>query len=385
MFVGGVQRFPSITRSADNTVVNLSTALAAGAIVSINATSALTDFAGNPLVPFASSFTVVAPIDVGRPSISAVRPGSGATRVAADTSVVLYANEALDAASVNTGLFVSADGALVTGTVSMAAGAGTVEFVPDAPFAPNAFVQVFATTDIQDLDGNAMNNFAATFRIVPDSSTLNAFVQDLSPFSGASNVPTNAALEALYSEPLNPAAVTATNVRVFPSGLPEATGTRTLINGGRTIRFVPDVPFAANTFHSWQITSQGLDDVSPVFTMSASFTIGADADVTAPTIVSVTPVDGATNVGVASTVSVVFDEPINPLSVSGSTMELVGPGGTVLPCTISFSNSDQTVIITPHSPLFDSAVHTLTVNGVTDRAGNPAAVNVSQFTTGVGP
>ena len=187
----------------------------------------------------------------------------------------------LDAASVNAGLFVSADGVLVTGTISMAAGEGTVQFVPDAPFAANAFVQVFATTDIQDLDGNALNNFASSFRIVPDSSAQNAFLQDVSPFSGATNVPTNAALEALYSEPLDPAAVNAANIRVF--GAAELTGTLMLINGDRTIRFVPDVPLEANRFHFWQGTTQGADDASQVFTLSASFTTGAAAEISVRT------------------------------------------------------------------------------------------------------
>jgi len=359
--------------------------LTAGAVVVINATSGLTDLAGNPLAPFSSSFTVADPIDTTRPSISAVRPGNGATRVSADTTVVLYANEALDEASVNSGLFVSADGVLVPGTISMAAGAGTVQFVPAAPFAPNTFVQVFATTTVEDLDGNTLNNFASSFRILPDSATVTAFLQDLSPFSGASGVPTNAVLEARYSEPLDPAAVNATNVRVFPSGFPELTGTRTLVDGGRTIRFVPDVPFAPNLFHSWQITSQGIDDAAAVFTLSAAFTTGADADATAPSVVSVTPPDAATAVSVATTISVVFDETVNPLSVNGSTIQITGPAGGILPCTISFQNADQTVIITPHTPLADLTIYTVTVDGVTDVAGNPVGLNVTQFTTGVGP
>ena len=38
---------------------------------------------------------------------------------------------ARDPASLEAGLFISADGALVPGTISLAAGVGTVEFVPD--------------------------------------------------------------------------------------------------------------------------------------------------------------------------------------------------------------------------------------------------------------
>ena len=215
MLIGGEW----VEAAAGKTITTLDPATEYALVV----TGAATDLAGNPLADFQSSFTTAALFDAGRPSISTVRPGNGATRVSADTSVVLYANEALDVGSVNAGLFVSADGVLVPGTISLAAGVGTVQFVPDTPLAANALVQVFATTAIMDLEGNALNNFVSSFRVVPDSASENALLRDLSPFSGATGVPTNAVLEAHYSEPLDPAFVNATNVRVFPSGLPEAT------------------------------------------------------------------------------------------------------------------------------------------------------------------
>jgi hypothetical protein len=80
-----------------------------------------------------------------------------------------------------------------------------------------------------------------------------------------------------------------------------------------------------------------------------------------------------------------FDEPVNPLSVTGSTMLLTGPGGDIVACTISFSTGDQRVIITPHAPLFDASPHTLTIDGVTDIAGNPVVSSSTQFDTGIGP
>ncbi len=149
----------SISRSADNTVVTLTLTMPAASTVILSVTSGVTDLAGNPLPAFLSNLTTSDPIDVGRPSIVVVRPGNGATRVAADTTVVLYANESLAPASVDAGLFISADGVLVPGTISQAAGAGTVEFLPDVPFALNTLVQVFPTTAITDLEGNALNNF----------------------------------------------------------------------------------------------------------------------------------------------------------------------------------------------------------------------------------
>ena len=373
----------SISRSSDNTVVTLSLTMPAATTINLQVTSGVTDFAGNPLAAFASSFTTAALTDIGGPSISTVRPGNGVTRVSADTTVVLYANEALDAASVDAGLFISADGVLTPGTTSLNAGVGTVEFIPDAPFAPNALVQVFATPEITDLAGNALNNFQSSFRIAPDSASENALLQDTSPFGGASGVPTNVVLEARYSEPLDPASVNETTVRVF--GTTEVSGVRTLVEEGRVIQFTPDAPLEANRSHSWQITSQGLDDAAARFTLSTSFTTGAGEDNAPPSVVSITPADASTNISVTTVITIEFDESVNPLSVSEATIALTGPGGALIPCTISFSNQDRTVTITPHTPLVDEASHTITVDGVLDLAGNATGIATSTFETRVGP
>ena len=56
--------------------------------------------------------------------------------------------------------------------------------------------------------------------------------------------------------------------------------------------------------------------------------------------------------------------------------------GAALPCTISFSNGNQEVLIVLHAPLLPATVYDLTVMGVEDYAGNAVFPAHTQFTTG---
>jgi hypothetical protein len=80
-------------------------------------------------------------------------------------------------------------------------------------------------------------------------------------------------------------------------------------------------------------------------------------------------------------VRVVFSGPIDPTTVSGPTIQLSGGGQTAVPQAISFSNANQTVMITPQGVLPANTVMTLTLAGVTDGAGNPVPPVTTHFTT----
>ena len=68
-------------------------------------------------------------------------------------------------------LYVAADGVLVSGTTSVTDNGRTIEFVPSAPFAKNALVEVFLEDSAQDLAGNALYPYDGSFRTEVDTST----------------------------------------------------------------------------------------------------------------------------------------------------------------------------------------------------------------------
>jgi hypothetical protein len=112
---------------------------------------------------------------------------------------------------------------------------------------------------------------------------------------------------------------------------------------------------------------------SPV---TSSFKTGTGVNLTPPSIVSITPANGAIDVAVNTTITVVFSEAMDPVSFSSSTnFVLEDPTGAVVPATITFSPDLTTAILTPNTALGGgSQLYSIYVNyysgGLTDLAGN---------------
>ena len=82
-------------------------------------------------------------------------------------------------------------------------------------------------------------------------------------------------------------------------------------------------------------------------------------------------------------VQVLFNEPIEPASISGVT--LTPAGGSPLAVTKSLSNANQTLTLVPPGLLQPSTFYTLSIAGIADVANNGLASTVTQtFTTGPG-
>jgi hypothetical protein len=115
-------------------------------------------------------------------------------------------------------------------------------------------------------------------------------------------------------------------------------------------------------------------------------------DTTAPTVVSTTPANGATNIALASPLKVVFSEPVDPATVSSATFELRDAANAVVPASITYVAAAQAASVVPVAQLAGGAAYTLTVRGgatdprVKDLAGNPLGTTLSvSFTTSTGP
>jgi hypothetical protein len=124
---------------------------------------------------------------------------------------------------------------------------------------------------------------------------------------------------------------------------------------------------------------------------SGSYVATYASDTTGPTITTVTPASGATNVDVSTTVTVTFNEPIDPATISSNTFFLTSPSSTTVAATLSYDAGNRRAVLTPQAPLADNATYTVTVRGgaadprVKDAAGNALAATQSwAFTTALG-
>jgi hypothetical protein len=109
-------------------------------------------------------------------------------------------------------------------------------------------------------------------------------------------------------------------------------------------------------------------------------------DKTPPLAGAIIPGCGATNVALNQTLRATFTEPMDPSTITATTILLAGPGGTPVSGTVTYVPATITATFTPSSNLAPNTTYTYTIRGgatgVADPAGNRLATNFEcAFTT----
>jgi hypothetical protein len=100
----------------------------------------------------------------------------------------------------------------------------------------------------------------------------------------------------------------------------------------------------------------------------------------------VVPEDDALDIPVGINVTIIFSEPLQAGTVTGSTVVLRRPDGTSVEADVGLGPDGITVTIDPDAPLAFSTIYTVEVtSGVLDLDGAPAIVFSSQFRTECDP
>jgi hypothetical protein len=205
-------------------------------------------------------------------------------------------------------------------------------------------------------------------------STLNA--------NGAIGVPTNTKVGATFSEAMNASTITASSfsVQQTVAGTPVI---GTLSYTGLNAVFTPSAALAAGTQYTVTLSTAVKDVAGNPMAANYiwSWTTGG-ADLTLPTVTSVTPIDLAVNVATASAVNATFSEAMDPLKLNTVSFT-VKQGLTNLAGLVSTSPDGTIATFVPTTALAINTVYTATITtAATDLAGNPLATSkVWSFTT----
>jgi hypothetical protein len=116
------------------------------------------------------------------------------------------------------------------------------------------------------------------------------------------------------------------------------------------------------------------------------FTSNIGPDTTSPVVISTTPVDGAADVAIDTSVTVTFSEAMDEATINSSTFELLDAGATPVPAVLTFDGFTDTATLTPTATLNGIAGYSAIVKGgeggVADVAGNVLLQGLSwSFTT----
>jgi hypothetical protein len=170
--------------------------------------------------------------------------------------------------------------------------------------------------------------------------------------------------------------VAVTQMRLIGSGVQTVDETRVVAPpvSSRTESFIINIsplPAAGGTL---ALAGSARDAAGNQGTATLNVTV---LDVVAPTVLSVSPSDGATGVDPASAIVVTFSEPMNAGSLSSSSVHLT-TSGTPVQSVVTVAQDGQSVSLTPVAPLAINTTFTVAIDATaTDRADNPIAAAFS--------
>ena len=336
--------------------------LANSTIYTVTVTTGAKDLAGNALASnYVWSFTTGAVADTIKPTVTVTDPVDRDSYVSVNKKISITFSEVMDPVTISTATFkvIPADGpGTITGTVAYTG--NTATFMPNSNLANRTQYTVTVTTGAKDLAGNALaNNYIWSFTTentgggstsdttAPTVSSTNPVTNLVTPVT---NVPINQKIAVTFSEAM---AITTTFVVTGPGG---AVAGEFAYAGG-VVTFTPGtnlvpVNLVNNTSYTVTITAAGAKDLAGNALASNyvwSFTTGAVADTTAPTVSSTDPVTNlvtpVTNVPVNKKIAVTFSEAMDITT----TFAVTGPGGAAVAGEFAYAGS--VVTFTPGTNL----------------------------------
>jgi hypothetical protein len=377
-------------------------------------TTGAKDLAGNALANNAVwSFTTSVAPDITRPTVTLKAPDAGETNVAINSNVLITFSEDMDPATMTTANILVKDpsAALITGTVTYAVGAKTATFIPISPttLPATTLLTVTVTSDAKDLAGNALagdpaalpaaSNAVWTFTTGVTPDTTRPMVTLKVPSVGATGIALNSMVTATFNEDMDPQFIRESSF-TLKSGVTAISGIVSYAVGSRTAIFIPNSPLTSNTIYTATLTTNvrdlsgntlAGDSSTPLVAANAAwtFTTGAAPDITPPTVTLKVPAAGDINVATNASVIVTFSEDMDPLTITGNTILLQGPGATAITGTITYAVGARTATFNPTSPATLPTGNVFTVivtTGAKDLAGNALTNNASwTFSTGATP
>jgi hypothetical protein len=262
------------------------------------------DVAGNPMAnPYTWNFTTGIAPDTTAPQVNLTVPLSNATGVSINTMVTAHFTEAMDPARIilPASFTVACPvGSPVTGIVSYALNSQLATFDPTGSLPVSTLCRATVATTVRDLSGNAMLapyvwNF--TTGVAPDTTRPTVTLRN--PDNGAINVPLNTAVNATFSELMDPLTIVTSNF-TLANGLTPVLGQVVYDVPNLLGTFTPDASLSSGTTYTATVTNSVKDLAgNPMLVNNTwSFTTGG---VLAPAAVSL---GNAASFGIMATAAI---------------------------------------------------------------------------------
>ena len=211
-----------------------------------------------------------------------------------------------------------------------------VVLTPLEPFPDNTLMTI-TIAGVQDLAGNAVVSKTTQFTTSATAATTAPAVISTNPVNGATNVALNTVIALQLNAPVDPGTVNANTFRLVDNVTGQnVAGTYSISSDGQTVMLAPNASLAVERSYTVIFTS-GIDDLAGNLVGCAvlcnfSFTTGTAADAAAPAVLGVSPADQQTGVPTNAQIVILFNEPIDSLTLGQVTLS--NAAGTVVPCPV---------------------------------------------------
>jgi hypothetical protein len=247
---------------------------------------------------------------------------------------------------------------------------------PSTPLAPGESYAL-EIDDLYDASGNApYGGFSQIFSTAEGPDVTAPQLQSASPISGLAGVPLNAPITLAFSEP--PSSFRLADVIHLTAGgqpVPFSFGIE-----GNVLRVFPRGVLPPNA--TIGLSVDGVTDVAGnvAAPYAATFATSGVLDLVRPYVNAFSPAEGAKNVSRTPTVSVTFNERVDPTTVTPLSFFLL-PN---VPANVTVSPDGLHATLVPAQPLAPYTSYQFFTGGsITDLAGNGIATyRIGGFTTG---
>ena len=320
------------------------------------------------------------------PTVVSTGPSNGATAPCGTTVINANFSEAMNPATINASTFTltGPSGAPVSGQVSYSSTNNLATLTLPTALAQNATYTATITTGAKDSYGNGLAanyvwSFSTAICAPPPPAPVLPAVISVGPPNGSNTACATTIVTAAFSKAMSPSTINANTFTLVGPNSAAVTGQVTYNSVNNIATFTPSAPLVINASYTATITT-GAQDLAGNALANAyvwSFTVSACTVPVLPTVVSVTPANGACP---NALVTATFSEAMNPATINASTFTLAGPGAAG---TVTYDQPSFTATYTPSAPLALNTSYTATITtGAKDLSGNGlASNNVSTFTT----
>ncbi len=307
-------------------------------------------------------------VDTTPPTVISTSPANNETGVAVTSAITITFSESIDTSTFNPDTFsLRNNGSNVEGEISF--NGAVVIFTPSANLAYSTTYTGTITTGVKDLAGNPMTadyTWIFTTGAVPDTTAPT--VTGVSPGNEATNVPITTTVTATFSEAMDDSTINTTTFTLVNGGS-SVSGTVTYTD--TTATFIPSGNLTHSTTYTATITT-GIKDLAGnamAANYTWTFTTGEEPDTIAPTVTGVSPVIGATDVSITSTITATFSELMDSSTIDSSTFMLKDSSNNPVSDTVTYAGTTATFI--PSGNLNYSTTYTATITtGVKDLAAS---------------